>query len=165
MWLLVSCSAQGVPGEPYNVGEKAMDERTIGHNPERMSLLKGGIVYANAVTTVRLRASLRTKLPHRWPCPHRSQVSPTYASETLHGGGAGWLKDVLTQYKSKYHGVLNGIDTLLWDAARDPLLPANFMPGAMHGKATCKKYLQMGLGLEARLAFTQAPYRFCSLGR
>lgn len=29
---------------------QAMDDRTIGHNPERLSLLKGGIVYCNTVT-------------------------------------------------------------------------------------------------------------------
>jgi starch synthase len=29
-----------------------MDERTIGHNPERMCLLKGAINYSNYVTTV-----------------------------------------------------------------------------------------------------------------
>ncbi|KAF3776278.1 putative starch synthase 4 [Nymphaea thermarum] len=28
---------------------QAVDDRTIGHNPERLSLLKGGIVYSNAV--------------------------------------------------------------------------------------------------------------------
>ena len=29
--------------------DKALDERTIGHNPERLNLLKGGIVYSNMV--------------------------------------------------------------------------------------------------------------------
>jgi starch synthase len=29
---------------------QAMDERTVGHNPERLSLLKGAIVYSNAIT-------------------------------------------------------------------------------------------------------------------
>ena len=32
----------------FNV--QAVDDRTIGHNPERLSLLKGGIVYSNVVT-------------------------------------------------------------------------------------------------------------------
>lgn len=41
----------------------------IGHNPERLNLLKGGIIYSNAVTT----------------------VSPTYKVETLERGAAGWL--------------------------------------------------------------------------
>lgn len=28
---------------------QAVDDRTVGHNPERLSLLKGGIVYSNAI--------------------------------------------------------------------------------------------------------------------
>lgn len=31
--------------------DKALDERTIGHNPERLNLLKGGIIYSNKVGT------------------------------------------------------------------------------------------------------------------
>ncbi len=54
-------------GELYKSIDKALDERTIGHNPERLCLLKGGIIYSNIVTT----------------------VSPNYATETLQGGG--WL--------------------------------------------------------------------------
>ena len=54
---------------------KALDERTIGHNPERLCLMKGGIVYSNAVTT----------------------VSPTYASEAVDGGAAGWLKATIAR--------------------------------------------------------------------
>ncbi|RVW19806.1 Glycogen synthase [Vitis vinifera] len=38
----------------FNV--QAVDDRTIGHNPERLSLLKGGIVYSNVVT--KTKASL-----------------------------------------------------------------------------------------------------------
>lgn len=39
----------GLDGSMYATEEKAVDDRTIGHNPERLSLLKGGIVYSNAV--------------------------------------------------------------------------------------------------------------------
>ncbi len=39
----------GVPGEQFATIDKALDARTIGHNPERLSLLQGGIVYANQV--------------------------------------------------------------------------------------------------------------------
>lgn len=66
--------ATGVDGSLFNTVEKALDERTIGHNPERLSLLKGGIVYSNAVTT----------------------VSPTYAEETRNGHGGGWLSGTLS---------------------------------------------------------------------
>ena len=37
----------GMSGDAFNTVEKALDERTIGHNPERLSLLKGGVVYSN----------------------------------------------------------------------------------------------------------------------
>jgi starch synthase len=63
-----------VSGELFATTDKALDERTIGHNPERLCLLKGGIVYSNAVTT----------------------VSPNYAAETLHGGAAGRCLVVLS---------------------------------------------------------------------
>jgi hypothetical protein len=86
---------------------QAIDDRTIGHNPERASLLKGGIVYSNVVTT----------------------VSPTYSEETL---CSGWLSSALMRNRGKYHGVLNGIDTVLWDPERDPHLPATFS-----GKFSC----------------------------
>ena len=85
--------ATGVQGESFNTLEKAMDERTIGHNPERMCLLKGAIVYSNFVTT----------------------VSPTYAADALRGGG-GFLAKTLMASRGKFMGVLNGVDEKLWDA-------------------------------------------------
>ena len=119
--------ASGISGETYMDIDKAMDERTIGHNPERMSLLKGGIIYSNAVTT----------------------VSPSYARETLEGGAAGWLGTILAANREKYHGILNGIDTVLWDPARDANLPCDFTAETcIEAKAALKKYVQTGLGLE-----------------
>ena len=117
--------ATGLNGEDFNTLEKAMDERTIGHNPERMCLLKGAIVYSNFVTT----------------------VSPTYAREAL-GGGGGFLAKTLQQKRQLFAGVLNGVDEEIWDARVDPIIPSSFKPGAMEGKALCKKYVQMGLGMD-----------------
>ncbi|EFJ39907.1 hypothetical protein VOLCADRAFT_108446 [Volvox carteri f. nagariensis] len=68
-------SFTGVAGELFASIDKALDERTIGHNPERLNLMKGGIVYSNAVTT----------------------VSPTYALEVLNGGAAGWLRSTFAR--------------------------------------------------------------------
>lgn len=59
----------GASGRPFATIDRALDERTLGHNPERLCLLKGGIVYANAVTT----------------------VSPSYAREALQDGKRGGL--------------------------------------------------------------------------
>lgn len=63
-WLQDEFAYTGVSGEMFATEERALDERTIGHNPERLSLMKGGLVYSNAITT----------------------VSPTYAKEVLDGG-------------------------------------------------------------------------------
>ena len=120
--------ATGVSGETFASVDKALDERTIGHNPERLCLLKGGIIYSSAVTT----------------------VSPTYAKETLSGGGAGFLQSTLARAEvaGKYVGILNGIDNVTWNPATDPFLPACFSSYVPEGKAICKAYLQRGLGLE-----------------
>ena len=48
------------------------------------------------------------------------------------------------QVRDKFTGVLNGIDSVEWDPAADPLLPANFSPAQPAGKALCKQYLQVG---------------------
>jgi starch synthase len=121
-------AATGVPGSLFASVDKALDERTIGHNPERLCLLKGGVIYSSAVTT----------------------VSPTYAHETLTGGSAGFLQSTLArpEVASKYMGILNGIDTDIWNPAIDPYLPACFSSHVPEGKMLCKKYLQSGLGLE-----------------
>ncbi|CAK7345830.1 unnamed protein product [Dovyalis caffra] len=86
----------GLDGSMYATTEKAVDDRTIGHNPERLCLLKGGIVYSNAVV---------------------------------------------------YYGVLNGIDTAMWNPATDVFLPAKFDAQKIEGKKLCKYYIQKGLGL------------------
>ncbi|CAN0839023.1 Glycogen synthase [Linum grandiflorum] len=112
----------GLDGSVYATVDKAIDDRTIGHNPERLSLLKGGIVYSNAVVT----------------------VSPTYLKETL---CSGWLASTLIKARDKYFGILNGIDTAIWNPATDVFLPARFNAQNVEGKKICKCYVQKGLGL------------------
>jgi starch synthase len=121
-------AATGISGEVFADVEKALDERTIGHNPERLCLLKGGIVYSSVVTT----------------------VSPTYAMETMTGGAAGWLRSTLSRPEvgDKYWGVLNGIDTEMWNPATDALIPACFSSAVPDGKALCKRFLQQGFGMD-----------------
>lgn len=95
--------------------------------PERLNLMKGGIVYSNAVTT----------------------VSPSYAEEARSGGAAGYLRALINEPRisSKFSGVLNGIDTTFWCPSTDPAIPAPFNSAAPAGKALCKRFLQRGLGL------------------
>lgn len=89
-------------------------------------MLKGGVVYANAVTT----------------------VSPTYAKECLDHGAAGALKTTLLTHRQKFSGLLNGIDTMLWNPECDPSLPVSFGADSLGGKAVVKRYLRRGLGLQ-----------------
>ncbi|KAM7469150.1 hypothetical protein LguiA_007333 [Lonicera macranthoides] len=115
----------GLDGSIYATAEKAIDDRTIGHNPERLSLLKGGIVYSNTVVS----------------------VSPTYLKETL---CSGWLANTLIRNRDKYCGILNGIDTAMWDPATDVFLPAEFNANKTEGKNICKNFVQRGLGLASK---------------
>ena len=117
--------ATGIKGDAFLHVDKALDERTIGHNPERLSLMKGGVVYSNRVST----------------------VSPTYAQETIHQHAAGFLGPTLAKFQDKYSGVPNGIDYELWDPATDLRLPAPYSAASPEGKKLCKRYLQAGLGL------------------
>lgn len=36
----------------------------------------------------------------------------------------------------------------MWDPSNDTLLPATYSPAHMYGKQLCKRYLQLGLGLD-----------------
>jgi starch synthase len=81
------------------------------------SMLKAGIVYADAVTT----------------------VSPTYAAEICTPAFGYGLDGLLLSRQNKLHGILNGIDTTTWDPATDEHLPAHYsvsriLPGKRRNK-------------------------------
>jgi len=94
----------------------------------KANLLKAGLIAADLLTT----------------------VSRRYAEEILsHEFGYG-LEGVLTKRRSDLHGVLNGIDYVLWNPATDEELPANFSAENLTGKTLCKKELQREFGLPER---------------
>jgi starch synthase len=94
----------------------------------QVSLLKAGMVHADVVTT----------------------VSPRYAEEICEPLGGQGLDGFLRARRDRLVGILNGIDDVLWDPARDPQLPATYSTGRMAGKAICKRELQRELGLPQR---------------
>lgn len=49
--------------------------------------------------------------------------------------------------RDKYSGILNGIDTEMWNPATDIYLPAKFDASKTEGKRICKQFVQRGLGL------------------
>jgi starch synthase len=101
------------------------------YNPEglefysRINLLKGGIVFAAAVTT----------------------VSHRYAQEIQDPGNGFGLDGVMRKYRDKLFGILNGADYGSWNPETDRHLPANYSARAPEGKALCKKALQAELNL------------------
>lgn len=97
-----------------------------------LNLLKGGIVHADALTT----------------------VSPTYAREILTPEYGYGLDGVLRDRSGALTGILNGADREEWNPSRDPHLPATYGPRNLAGKAACKAGLQQAFGLPER---TDAP--------
>jgi starch synthase len=90
-----------------------------------INFLKGGIHYADLVTT----------------------VSPTYAEETRGVIGGSGLGPMLSAKGGQYWGILNGADYDRWDPSKDPLIPARYGRDDMRGKAVCKRELQRRLML------------------
>ena len=91
-----------------------------------LMLMKAGIVWADAVTT----------------------VSPTYAKEICTPAYAGGLDGLLRRHRGKLLGVLNGIDDT-WNPATDPHLAAPYDATNLTGKATCRSALLSEVGLQA----------------
>lgn len=92
------------------------------------SLLKAGLVYSDAITT----------------------VSQTYSMEIQTVESGCGLDGVLIKRKAVLHGVLNGVDCNEWNPETDKLIPANFSPASMVGKAECRKSLLKEFGLKAK---------------
>ena len=71
-------------------------------------------------------------------------VSPGYARESL-GPELGFGLDATLRAKGdRYLGILNGLDTTVWDPATDADLAATYSAGDLTGKATCRADLLGG---------------------
>ncbi|MDR3569817.1 MAG: glycogen synthase GlgA [Syntrophobacteraceae bacterium] len=100
------------------------------------NLLKAGIVYSDFVTT----------------------VSPRYAAEITTSDFGFGLEGVLKEREKSLRGILNGIDTDIWDPGADSLLPANYTAEDLSGKKTCK------LALCRQAGFSESSFHFPMLG-
>ncbi len=74
--------------------------------------MKGGILYADAVST----------------------VSPTYAKEILTSAHGNGLEGVLKKNKEKLFGIMNGVDTEVWNPGTDKLIDTKYTPTSLEGK-------------------------------
>ena len=90
------------------------------------NFLKGGIVYADALTA----------------------VSRKYAEEIQTPEFGNGLDGALRQRSDDLHGILNGIDYTEWNPATDGNLAAHYTPEDLRGKRECRKDLLHAFGLE-----------------
>jgi len=75
-------------------------------------------------------------------------VSPNYAEETKIQEHGFRLDGVLRYRSADYCGILNGIDTNVWNPTKDKLIPQTYSAKDMEGKAVAKKALQKEFGLQ-----------------
>jgi starch synthase len=90
-----------------------------------ISFIKGGLVYADCITT----------------------VSPNYAREICEAPGGMGLEGLLRQRREHLTGILNGIDSELWNPATDPHLQQRYSAQTLDDKVRNKLALQASLDL------------------
>jgi starch synthase len=90
------------------------------------NLLKGGILFADRLTT----------------------VSPTYGREILTPEYGFGLEGLFRRRAGDLEGVLNGADYDEWDPALDPHIARTYSPRSLLGKQICKKALQKECGFK-----------------
>ena len=95
----------------------------------QFSLLKSGIVYAEALTT----------------------VSPRYSREIQSPEFGLGMDGILRKRSHALHGILNGADYALWDPATDRHILSNYHRGDVNGKRENKSYLLEETGLDPSL--------------
>lgn len=81
-------------------------------------------------------------------CDKLTTVSETYSHEIRYAYFACGLDSIISENAYKLSGVVNGIDTELYNSQKDPKVPYPFKPADLSGKAKCKAALQEKLGLE-----------------
>jgi starch synthase len=94
----------------------------------QINFMKGGILFADRVTT----------------------VSPRYAQEIQTPEFGCGLDGVVQTRAEDIVGLLNGIDTTVWNPAVDPLLPSRYSGGDLAGKAACRRVLLETQGLDPK---------------
>jgi len=95
----------------------------------KWSMLKAGLVYSRAVST----------------------VSPTYACEIQTPEYGKGLDGVLRSRRASVFGLLNGVDYQMWNPETDAFIPARYTPDDLSGKRICKAALIRACKLDESL--------------
>jgi starch synthase len=98
-----------------------------------ISLLKAGIIYSDAVTT----------------------VSPTYSREIQTSEFGLGMEGILQNKSAALHGILNGADYSVWNPATDPHIASNYDSDHLSEKIVNKAALLKETGLDS--AFLERP--------
>jgi starch synthase len=93
---------------------------------DKFNFLKGGLVYADMLTT----------------------VSRKYAEEIQTPEFGEGLDSVFRERAADLRGILNGVDYAEWNPATDRMLAANYSPENLAGKTLCRADLLDAFGLE-----------------
>ena len=93
----------------------------------QINLMKGGIMFADRVTT----------------------VSPRYAKEIQTPEFGCGLEGVVQTRADDIVGLLNGVDNAVWNPAVDSLIPARYSAVNLAGKAVCRAELLKRTGLSS----------------
>ncbi|HEY0786139.1 MAG TPA: glycogen synthase GlgA [Acidobacteriaceae bacterium] len=88
------------------------------------NFLKGGLVYADVLTT----------------------VSRSYAAEIQTPEFGNSLEGVLQERSGDLHGILNGVDYQRWDPEHDGCIAAHYTRDHLEGKALCRRDLLHAFG-------------------
>lgn len=91
-----------------------------------ISYLKAGIVFSDAITT----------------------VSPTYAREILTEPMGMGMQGILSKRRARLQGIVNGIDTDVWDPSKDPLIPLRYDQRSIKRRGANKAELLRRFGLK-----------------
>jgi starch synthase len=94
----------------------------------QISFLKGGLQFADRITT----------------------VSPTYAKEIQTEDGGMGLGGLLRERSAVLSGILNGIDTAVWNPSEDPDIAATFDADTLEQRVANKLALQQRFALPPR---------------
>ncbi len=119
---------------PVQLGEMGLDGSVM--RPDLMeyhgdvNLLKGGLVYADRIST----------------------VSRAYAREIQTPEYGFGLDGLLRSRSEVLSGIVNGVDYSEWNPETDRFLPARYSAEDLSGKAVCKRALLEQMGLSADLA-------------
>jgi starch synthase len=95
---------------------------------DQVSFIKGGLAYADRITA----------------------VSPTYANEIQTPEFGYGLNDLLKYRKDVLSGIINGIDTDVWNPGTDPYLKQKYNKRTLAKKIENKTDIQMHLGLAGK---------------